>query len=131
MDLQRCAGNGGTLVGRQCGVAHQEMDFANRHVQLFGDQLGQGGTQARAQVNMAMQSGDTGVIPQSQQAFVAFTGKTGHKARLPCHRRGLRQRGTQHQQNTSGAKEVASLFDPKCSHQVDLFAAFCDIKAAA
>ena len=63
MYLQRRTGNGGTLVGRQRGVAHQEMHFANRYVQLFGDQLGQGGPQTRAQVNMAVQRGDTGVIP--------------------------------------------------------------------
>ena len=39
MNLQRRAGDGGTLVGRQRGVTHQQMHFVYRHVQLFGHQL--------------------------------------------------------------------------------------------
>ena len=63
MYLQRRTGNGGTLVGRQRGVAHQQIHFIYRHVQLFGDQLGQGCAQTSSQIHMAVQRGDTGVIP--------------------------------------------------------------------
>ena len=131
MDLQRRAGDGGTLVGRQRGVTHQQMHFVYQHVQLFGHQLGQGCAQTSSQIHMAVQSSHAAIVPNSQQALIAFTGVACDKRGLAHHRRGLWQRRTQHQQHTTGIENIAALLDPKCAHQADLFAAFGDIKAAA
>ena len=80
---------------------------------------------------MAMQSGNAAIVPDSQQAFIAFTGIACDKRGLAHHRRGLWQRRTQHQQHTTGIEDIAALLDPKCAHQAALVAAFGDIKAAA
>ena len=80
---------------------------------------------------MAVQSSHAAIVPNSQKAFIAFTGVACGKRGLAHHRRGLWQRRTQHQQHTTGIEDIAALLDPKCAHQADLFAGFGDNKAAA
>ena len=129
--LDRGAGNGGALVGRECGVAHQEMHLAYRHIQFFSHHLRQSSAQPRTHIHMAMQSGDTGVVPHGQHTLIAFAGKAGHKTGLPGYRCRLRQGRAQDQQYTAGVEKITALTHPLGSHQTGSWVIVLAIKAAA
>ena len=52
-DLNREATKCRPLIGRECGVALHDFDTAERHLQLFGRDLRQCGTYARAEIDFA------------------------------------------------------------------------------
>ena len=82
MNLDGCAGNGGALVGRACGVAQHHVHLSQRHIELFGHDLRQRGADASAQVHMAIECGGAAVVPHGQQNFHPL-------GRVTRHQRGL------------------------------------------
>ena len=52
-DLDRQAAPGRALLGRQRGVALHELDHAQRHIELFGDDLRQRRRDAGAEIDLA------------------------------------------------------------------------------
>ncbi|MNT51467.1 hypothetical protein D3C72_1884330 [compost metagenome] len=61
-NLQGGAGYGRALVGGPLGVAQHHVHLVHAQVQLFGDDLRQRGTDASAQVDMAIEGVDHAVV---------------------------------------------------------------------
>ena len=58
-----------TLVRREHGVALNERDVAERHVELFGDDLRERGAHARAEIDLARVDGDLAVRADARGSY--------------------------------------------------------------
>ena len=72
------------LVRAQIGVTHHQLDAGNRHVQLFGNHLGQSGAHTGAQLDLAGVKGDQAVGRDLEPSV--DLGKTGVSRLLGQHR---------------------------------------------
>ena len=64
--IDRLAANGIALVGRAGSVALHDGDARDRHVELLGDDLGERGLHAGAQLDLAGEEGHATVLAQRQ-----------------------------------------------------------------
>ena len=106
MELDRRAGDGGALVGHERGVAEDDVDLRDGHVELLGDDLRERGAQTGAEIDVAAERGDTAVAPHREQRLVAF-GRVGvHGRRLAGIGRRCRWHGPAHEQHAVRVEQV-------------------------
>ena len=78
--LDGVAGNGRALVGRAACVAQHHGDALELHIELIGHQLRQRGTDARAQIHVAVVGRDAAVRPNGDEAAHPVNGGNGEGA---------------------------------------------------
>ncbi|CAM3755468.1 hypothetical protein BOFL111202_21585 [Bordetella flabilis] len=105
-DLDRGAGDGGSLVGRGVGVPEDHAYPVHGDVQFFRDDLRQGGANPRAQIDMAVQRQDTAIVQDGDEYVGPGCNVVGRGSRLAGCRPGSGAGRPGHQKRTCAVQQL-------------------------
>ena len=108
MNLNRCAGDGRTLVRCARGVAQDHVDAVHANAEFFRHDLRQRRAQPCAQVDVTTQRSDAAVVPDGQQYFWTFGRIAADQRRLPFDGRRCWRWFARDQQHTASCMKVSA-----------------------